>query len=356
MAVAMPSIIINFKELAENISTSSTGDVILLMKDETAPTDVVHTFRSTSELMDAAGKYTTANIAYIEDAMDAGAAVVHTVRVTGTVQNALAIVEQNAMTGWITICDGESADFEALTAWIKAQETAHQGRSQYYGIVFNASAPNSQHIVNFATATVTFADSRGEKAGSTYLPTLAGQIASCGMNRGCTYLACDSLIAVSATIANTALATGKLFLVADGATIRIGCGINSCTDDVSDAFKYIDTTVVIDSIYFGINNIWKNSYCGRVRNTTANQMLFIAAINDFFAGLENNGVLDADFDNSAAVDVAAQRAAWVTENGSAAEWTDDQVIARPYRRSVFLTGNIHVVGTIDTVVFNVGLE
>lgn len=357
MAITMPKILIEFKRLAETMSArSAQGTAILLMRDTTTSDTQPVVYASAASAQTSAGKYTTENAQYIQDTFAAGAATVAAVRIGEDITAALAAVTASTLTGWITICAGSADDFSALTTWIKGQETS--GRCQYTGIVYNATNPNCQHVINFATTSVTFADARGSVPGSTFLPTLAGILAGCGVTRGCTYFACNTLTAASAVDdQDAALAAGKLFLFTDGADIRIARGINSLTDsDADDDLKFIDTVAVMDLIREDIISLWKSSYAGRYRNTLDNQMLFVSAVNSYFDGLAAESILDPDAENSAAIDVSAQRQAWVASGKSeASSWSDDIVKIKTFRRDVFLSGTIRVVGTMDNLTFPITL-
>ncbi|MDO4173717.1 MAG: phage tail sheath C-terminal domain-containing protein [Eubacteriales bacterium] len=356
MAIAMPKILIEFKKLAETLSTrSALGATVLLMRDTTAE-DAVSSYTTAAEAQADSAKYTTSNAQYIQDAFGGGAATVHVVRIGNAIDTALAAVLAHALTGWITVCDGTEADFTALTAWIAVREGEKQ--PLYNGIVFNTAKPNCKHVVNFITESVTFADSRGTCDGDSFLPTLAGILASCGVNSSCTYYKCTMLTAASATEGqDAALAEGKLFLFADGKDIRIARGINSLTDDDDDDFKFIDTVAVMDLIQSDIMSLWKENYAGKYRNTLDNQMLFISAVNSYFQGLVSEGILDNEADNTAQIDVTAQRQAWVSAGKTeAGQWTDEVVKVKTFRRDMFLTGSIRICGTMDNLTFPITLQ
>lgn len=361
MAVSMPEIFIEFKKAATTMSSrAALGNVVLLMRDTTGEKTVT-TYKTAAAAQKDADVYVVKNAQYIQDAFDGGAAKVVAVRIGESLADALSTVKSNALTGWITVCDGTAEDYKALAEWANVQETLCNGRSMYYGLVFNVDAPNCQHVVNFTTETVTFSDKRGEVSGSAFLPTMAGMIASCGVTRSCTYLVCNTLTAVS-EIADTekdaALAAGKLFLFADGADIRIATGINSCTDKgIDDDFRYIDIVVALDMMYTDIVQIWKDNYCGKYRNTLDNQMLLIAAINSYFHALAVEGILDSNYENVATIDVDTQRTVWITSGKTeAADWTDDQLKVKTYRRNVYLSGDIRLMGTMDNIRFVINLD
>ena len=107
-------------------------------------------------------------------------------------------------------------------------------------------------------------------------------------------------------------------------------------------------------IYDDIFAVFKE-YQGAYKNKYDNQVLFISAVNSYLGELESEDVLDPDYSNAVAVDVDAQRAAWVAYGkAEAAEWSDQQVKAAPYKRSVFLAGDIKILGAMENLqlIFN----
>ena len=96
---------------------------------------------------------------------------------------------------------------------------------------------------------------------------------------------------------------------------------------------------------------------GQYRNTRDNQMLFIAALNSsYFRQLAQELILDPDYANAASIDVEAQRAAWVASGkAEAADWDDDTVKATPYKRTVYLAGNVKILGSMTDLIFPINL-
>lgn len=92
------------------------------------------------------------------------------------------------------------------------------------------------------------------------------------------------------------------------------------------------------------------------KNTTANQMLFLAVVNGYFRDLGDENVLDPTYDNTAAVDVTSQRNAWIDSGkAEAVDWDDGKVIATPYKRKVFLGGDVKILGSMTDLKFVVTL-
>ena len=85
-------------------------------------------------------------------------------------------------------------------------------------------------------------------------------------------------------------------------------------------------------------------------------MLLLAAINGYFRDLGDENVLDPTYDNTAGVDVTSQRNAWIDSGkAEAVDWDDGKVIATPYKRKVFLGGDVKILGSMTDLKFVVTL-
>ena len=107
----------------------------------------------------------------------------------------------------------------------------------------------------------------------------------------------------------------------------------------------------------GITSTFRSTYLGNYRNSRDNQMLFIASLNaSYFRQLAQENILDPDYANAASIDVEAQRAAWVASNkAEAADWDDDKVKATPFKRTVYLAGNVKILGSMTNLIFPINL-
>lgn len=358
MAITLPNIEIIFKQLASNfIKRSERGVAILIIKDDTDTTFESKEYRNLKELEEEKTFYTNENYQYILDVLSFQVYKVVVVRIdtTETMSDALNIVERTIKTGWITTV-GVEADYTLITNWIKDKESNGE---TYKAIVYNATAPNCKHIVNFVNTDVTFMDARGEVTGDKYLPSLLGIIASCNVEKGSTYFVCENLIKVKeVTDNNVALNEGKFILINDFDKVKVGLGINSLTtftDLNSEDMRYIDTVEIMDLMIDDIRNTFKNDYIGKYKNNLDNQVLFISAVNTFFSSLAKEDILDINYKNYSDVDVVAQRTAWAKIKPEADTWDDAKVRNTTYKRNVYLGGDIKILGTMENLKFNISM-
>lgn len=356
MAITLPSIEIIFKQLASTfITRSERGIAILIVRDDTNETFTSKTYNNLQELTYDQALYTAANYQYIADALGFAVNKVVVIRIdtTDTISVALSAIEGIVKTGWITIV-GETADYTALVTWIKSKETAGE---TYKAVVYNAAAPDCKHVVNFINAKVTFSDSRGEVTGDEYLPSLAGILASCNVEKGSTYFKCTNLKTVEEVADNNAAVnSGKFILVNDLDIVKVGLGVNSLTTfnttNVED-MRYIDNVEVMDLITDDVKSTFRNDYVGQYKNNLDNQILFISAVNTYFRALADSDILDPEYTNYSDVNITAQRAAWVAIKPEATGWDDTKVKNTTYKRNVFLAGDIKILGAMENLKFNI---
>ena len=365
MAVTMPKIEITFRQKAVSlISRSERGIAILIVRDDTSKTFTHKQYTDLSALEADEALYTTDNYNAISDMLSFAPYQSHVFRLDtdGTLGDTLAEISRTVKTGWITIAGMDSDDAAALASWVKTQDNTKA--KSYKCVVYDVTPlPDDMHVVNFVNETVTFLDDRGASDGVEYLPSLLAIFAVCNVVRGCTNYHCSNLLTVEEVADNdAAVGAGKfiLFNDEDGA-VRIGQGINSMTttDGLTrtEDMKFIETVEAMDMMRDDITNVFRTEYLGNYRNTRDNQMMFIAAINNsYFRELEQDVILDPDYDNASSIDVEAQRAAWVASGKSeATDWDDDTVKATPYKRTVYLAGNVKILGSMTDLIFPINM-
>lgn len=360
MAVTMPKIEITFQQLAATfVSRSERGIAVLILRDATAGSGGSF-FRFGDATQVPEDEFTAANQQYIKDALSFGPLRVSVVKVgaSGTLAQALAILVQKEQTGWITVCDGTSQDWTDLANWIKARA---KEQKSWKAVCYNTTPPDEMHVVNFATESVTFVDERGEQDGDTYTPSLVGLLAACNVQQGATGKVCSNLVTCKMPEdPDATVGAGKFILINEDDQVKVGVDVNSLTTvngtTQTEDMKYIETVEAMDLMRDDISSTFRQDYRGKYKNTTSNQMLFLAAVNGYFRDLGDENVLDPTYDNTAAVDVTSQRNAWIdTGKSEAAEWDDGTVISTPYKRTVFLGGDVKILGTMADLQFVVTL-
>ena len=364
MAITMPKTEVTFLQQATSLITrSARGVAILIVRDDTNKTFTHKQYADLSAAQADKALYAADNYNAICDMLAFAPYQAHVFRLdkAGNLTDTLAEISRTVKTGWLAVAGQSTADGTGLAAWVKAQ--AAKAKS-YKCIVHNVTPlPDDMHVVNFVNANVTFADERGKQTGVNYLPSLVAILASCNVERGCTNYHCSNLVQVEEVADNdAAVGAGKfiLFNDEDGA-VRIGQGVNSLTTTdgktKTEDMQFIETVEAMDMMRDDIISTFRKTYLGKYRNTRDNQMLFIAALNaSYFRQLAQEDILDPDYQNAARIDIEAQRAAWVASGkAEASGWDDDKVRATPFKRTVFLAGEVKIVGSMTDLIFPINL-
>lgn len=360
--INLPIISITFTQLATSlIQRTANGIAALIVKDSTSSGNDISTYKDITKALEHEKDYAAASMQAIKDVMTYAVGsliVVKTDEETPDIGAALAKIEKKCKNCWIGILDATPEETATLASWVKAKEA--DGK-QYKAAVYNGVALDCKHIVNLKNESVTFADSRGKQEGSAFIPTLLGILASCNIKRGTTFYKCETLESVvEPEDINAVINEGGLVLINDEDIVRIGVGINSMTNtdgkNNTEDMKYIETVEAMDQIQLDIYSVFKNDYVGNYRNNLDNQMLFISAVRAYLKGLAEDDVLDKEYDNTLCINVEAQRNAWIgTGKTEAEEWSEEKVKAMAFKRSVFLSGDIKILGSMQDLHFNINL-
>lgn len=360
MAIKKPDIDIAFKQKAtSSINKSERGIAILILKnDETSGCPSYAVYKEITEYEKVKDKYNATNQQAIEDVFifpPSKAIIVN----ADTVANALIEIEKNISTGWITIVNGETDDFTTLVSWAKSKEAA---KKTYKVITYNATSTDCKHITNNTNPKVEFNDSRGKVDAVQYLPSLVGIAAYCGgNNKSMTYFKCTNLKSVEGFAdINAELAKGDLVLFNDTDCVRICQGINTLItydgENATEDMSFIETVECMDMIQDDISDVFKETYLGNYKNKLDNQILLISAINGYLKELADNNILDPEYENKVSINVEKQRQAWITSGKSeAADWDDSKVKTSTFKRDVFLSGDIKVLGSMTNLKFDISL-
>ncbi|MHB9950788.1 phage tail sheath protein [Clostridium botulinum] len=361
MANTLPNINILFKQRAATF-TQRGGVAILLLKDDTDKNFNTAEYKTLTDLELDEAKYTPTNLQYIKDTLlgKPSKVVVIRVDVEKEVTDALNIVKNLYSTGWISLVSESKTDYDTLVSWIKTRRDTD--KKTFKAVVFNPTTPpDYEGVVVLGNEKVIFKDNtRGEKAGYEFLPTLLGYIASAGVDTGTTYMAMENLKTVSEPAStNQEIQAGKLILINDENIVKIGLGVNSLTTFTQDKedFSLIEVIETMDLIKDDIRKTFKNNYIGKFKNKLDNQMLFISAVNTYFSNLAARDVLDSSYNNESFIDVEAQRKAWVDSGKpEAKEWDDTTVKNTTFKRKLFLGANIKILTSMTDLTLVITME
>lgn len=356
--MGLPVISVEFKKLAATATTRSTRGVLAVILQD-ATSGVAWTSKAYTTLDDVKKEeFSEANYAILARAFKASPYQVIAVRVgsDGTMETAQAILD-NLTYNWV--CAVPASFQAALVTYVKSINTPRRVR-KVKAVVYNQAEADDMHVVNVANATVTETGSSETVAMTDYLPRIAGILAACPMDQSVTYAALDDLEdAAAVSNLETAINSGSLCLFRDDNVIRIARGVNTLqtvAGDITEDMKKITVVEGMDLIQEDIIRTFKNYYLGKKKNTADNQALFVADILTYLNTLAEETVISKDDPITAAVDVAAMRAAWEAAGVSTADLTDAQVKKKTFRSNVFVAARAHILDAMEdmTMVFTMG--
>lgn len=356
----LPEISVFFRFQAANIIVrSERGNVFLIIRDTNSATIGNRKYKSAKEFVEDESLYSEANAAAIKDVLFYHPFIVHVCAIgeSAEVGAALAQIEGIVKNAWITVAGITADDSTAIVTWIKAKETL--GKT-YKAVVYN-NAANCKHVVNLVNTAVVYEDGRETTTGSSFTPSIAGILAACNIKRGPTNFLCENLKSVTEPASvSTAVEAGGLVLINDEDNkVRIAEGINSLTTILStesEDLKLIEVIEGMDLIYDDIVNAFRTRFMGQYRNSRGNQYKFISEVLTYFDGLVRVGLLSETVASTVDIDVEAQRAAWEAHGIDPWGWSDDEVKDHPYKRKMFLKGEITMLQSIESLSFGITLN
>ena len=365
--ITLPYIDIAFKQLASTfVERSERGIPILIIRDNTDRSFNIKEYADIESLEADKALYTSENYQYMLDAMLFEPTKLVVIRINDQgeyevekddINVALNLIKKKYKTGWIGgVLDAE--DYSIIAKWVEARRS--KDALTFKTIVTGVDNSNSRGVLEFDNPSVTFNDVRGKQEAKYYIPSLIAICAKCNIKRGVTYYVCKNLLEVEEVAdVDTALNKGKFILINDYDLVRVGLGINSLTEfDGEKTFedmRYIDINEALDMISDDVREVYKTEYVGKVKNKYDNQVILISAINNYFSDLEDPDVevLDNTYDNKCFIDVDSQRKAWITIKDEARTWDDAKVKNMAFKRTVFLDGDIKVLGAMENLKFGI---
>lgn len=351
--MGLPSIHFAFNSLAVSaIQRSQRGVVALILRDETSDFESVE-YKTITDV--AEDDWTEQNLDYIQKTFLGVPSKVIVVRIgeEDSVNEALNKLA-NVRFDYLAAPEADSMETQTISTWIIAQR---DNNLKTYKAVLANSASDHEGVINFATDSIRVGDKVYSAA--EYTCRIAGILAGLSLERSATYFVLNEVESIAESEDPDAdIDAGKLILINDGEKIKIGRGVNSLvtfTPKKSKEFSKIKIIEGMDLIKNDIIRTWEDSYVGKVNNSYDNQVLFLAAVNAYLTGLEGE-VLNPNVDNYVAVDVEAQRQAWLSVGETeAADWDEQTVKNNAFGSNVFITGQLRFLDAMEDIQFNINV-
>lgn len=349
--MGLPQILINFTTLAETLVTRSERGIVAVILKDNSNTTTSYSYESEKDIVSS--HWTTTNKGYLSLAFmgNPSKVIVERVAVDGDIGDALTRLKTKTWT-YLTIPGIESDDISDVVTYINTQRTDYH--KSFKAVLPNATA-DSEGIVNFATDNIKV----GAKTYTTaeFCTRIAGVLAGVSLNQSATYYALPEIDSITESeTPDDDVDNGKLILINDGAKIKIARAVNSLTtvtDTKGDDFKKIKIIEALDMLRDDIRLTFEDDFVGKVENSYDNKVLFIAAINKYFAQLMQEGVLYSAYDNKAEIDIEGNRK-WLKDHNKPVDTMDDETIKTANTgTTVFIKANIQVQDAIEDLSFTV---
>lgn len=212
---------------------------------------------------------------------------------------------------------------------------------------------NEPGIVSFNTDNIVCGTVTYSKA--QFCPRIAGILAGLPMTRSATYYGIPEADSITESEdPETDISDGHLILIDDGENIKIASETNSyhslATGDTED-MKSIKTIESMDLIRDDIRTTFENEYIG-INNSYDNKAIFVGAVRQYFSELVKEGVLYDEYNNTADIDIEAQRAYLATKY-DVSQMSDAEIMTANTGKNVFVTADIQLCDAIENLTFGV---
>lgn len=239
-----------------------------------------------------------------------------------------------------------------IVNWIKAQREI--------GFTPKAVLPNTaadnEAIINFTTNGIKVGNK--EYTAAQYCSRIAGLIAGTPMTISCTYAPLTEVTDVERLTKeemDRAIDKGQFIIFFDGEKVKVGRGVNSLqttTEDKGEAFKKIKIVEAVDMIKTDIKTTAEDNYIGKYANSYDNKCLLITAIKGYFAGLENDGILESGR-STVEIDIDAQEAYLQSKGTDTSNMTEQEIKEANTDDKVFLKASIKILDAIEDISLNI---
>lgn len=356
--MGLPEILIDFKAKAETaIARSQNGIVAVILADDTVSGDNHTSYvYQTSADFGVSSYWSTTNRRYLSLIFKGAPKkiLVERIPTNGNYTDALARLRGKKW-NWLCIPGLPNDKVEEIKDWVISQRSAKKTFKAVLPCTAANVNVNDEGIVDFATD--------GIKCGAyTYTPNeycarIAGLLAGLPMDVSSTYYVMDDVTSINESLTpDNDIDAGKFILINDGEKIKVGRGINSLhilSGNKTEDMKKIKIIEGVDLMRDDIRTSFEENYIG-INNSYDNKMLFVAAVNQYFASLERQGILYDAAENRADIDVDAQRE-WLSSKYDISKYSDDQIRQAKTGSYVFVNANVTFSDAIEDLNFTINM-
>ena len=356
--MGLPLLEISFKEKAQAAARAVRRGIVAVILLDATKSGADYTSYSITDTKELTrSDWTEKSLAYIDLIFSGNPKKVLIERVAATAESVTAALERLKKKTWnwlaIPQADDKNATVlksAAVGTWIIEQRGTY--KKTFKAVLPSACAKSDPGIVWF--------DTTGIKIGSQTFTTaefcarIAGLLAGLPLTESAIYKPLKEVTGITeSTSPDADINGGKFILIDDGEYIRVARGVTSYSGD-NEEKKKIKIVEAMDIICEDIRNVFINDYMGST-NSYDNKMLFISAVNDYFKELAAQGVLDSDGENTADIDVEAQRA-YLAEKSDVSDYTDEQIRRAKTGSNMFLTASVRFLDAAEDMHFSIIMD
>lgn len=239
-----------------------------------------------------------------------------------------------------------------IEEWIKTQwENDSMPRA-----VLPDKAADFAAIVNFTTSGIQV--NGEEQTTAQYCSRIAGIICGTPLSISCTSAPLpevEDVKRLTRAEMDTAVDNGEFILWHDGEKVKVGRGITSLkttTAQQGNSYKKIKIIDTVSQIKTDLKLTIQDTYQGKYPNSYDSKCLLITAIQNYFAAMEQEGILQLGT-SAVEIDIDKQRA-YLREQGIDIEsMSEDEIKKAATGSNVFLKASIRILDAIEDIAIEI---
>jgi len=350
----MPSINIQFTELAATVvERSNNGIIAMILKESSVPETNPIVVASADEIpatlsADSKKQLELALLGYVNSPKKVIAYFIEDDSVDYT--DALNYFKTVTWDYLVVPTVATDEQTTAIVNYIKSERAA----DHLVKAVLPNTAADSEAIINYTTAAAIVNDVT--YTAEEYCSRIAGIIAGTPVEMSATYATLPELTDCSRLTKaemDTAVNAGKFFLWWDGEKVKTSRAVNSLTTLTSSKntqFQKIKIVSAVDIISFDIKKMIQDTYIGKVSNNYDNKQILMTAIGSYFDELLIDGVVSR---YNIAIDINANRAYLNAHGVDTSEMTEDEIKMADTGSNVFLVATLRILDVIEDVTLKI---
>ncbi|WP_276912996.1 phage tail sheath C-terminal domain-containing protein [Aneurinibacillus aneurinilyticus] len=351
--MGLPKIEIVFRTLAVSaIARSMRGIVALIVRDTKTEMKI---YKGIEEVKDT--DFNAANIKRVKEAFygTPSKVIVVPIGAEAPVSEALTILK-GMYWNYLAMPEATAADTTDIVAFVKGQRTLK--KKIFKAVVANATGPDHEGIINFTTTGIKMKDGT-EKTTEEFTVRLASVFAGLPFTRSATYYVFPDVASIEEIDdPDEAIDSGQLILVNDGKKVKIGRAVNSLvtfTAEKHQEFSKIRIVEILDMVLEDIRSTFEDEYVGKYVNSYINKLMFFRAVNAYFEELVTESVLEATGNNSAQIDVLAQKRYLESRGKDTSAMSEAEIKQANTGSNVFGSGSISALDAMEDLKFDIAI-